>query len=637
MKYFLKKIAITYLACMTFVAQAQVLPTVDLLGSVQNNTPNQFADYSFNFTAATTGSNYVGFAFRQDPAYWTFGNVSLTAQGSNTNLLSNGNMATGGNIPNGSGLQAPTGWGVWYQTGTPPTAAGTWQAPGQNWQGWVYNGGQGINTGTAGSWIDGAVGAFDGIYQGVYMTSGTTYTISFTALSNDPVYSSVQLGAYAGECSNVMLAPAQCTMRNGSGFTTLASPTDTATIGATVVSSSTSTSTSTSTSNGTATVATTYAAVGSAYVTVAQVLSRQNQTSSSLSVNQNLTTTSTQPSVRTVTTTTPIITTTTTTTYQTDTYSNGAEVTTQTGQSTSTSTQDQVVTENTNVDVVTVGVTNTEYSTRIDQMSTLDKIDVRVNETLLSDPLNRNRVINGKIISRSYNDRDWHFYINGAGGDSNTVDGYSYRNVQYGMGIEKRVNNTTLIGAMFNRNDITLNGNNGNGTLEKNSVGVYGLKTWRDWIAKADLGFSANTYKTSHSIPELGLSNTAGTTGNDGWAAVRLYTPNYYGFRPFVNVRADQTQRNSTADTGSQLTAVNYSGVNNTVVSTGGGMRYDYQLNRHWGAVSEVTYNSTNTMNYMAGMMYSDKRNSSVLLRVGRTTQQGVQADMIQAQLRLNF
>ncbi|MBO9706505.1 MAG: ESPR domain-containing protein, partial [Arthrobacter sp.] len=43
--------------------------------------------YSLGFTPVSSGNNYFLFAFRQDPAFWTFGQVSLTASGSSTNLF----------------------------------------------------------------------------------------------------------------------------------------------------------------------------------------------------------------------------------------------------------------------------------------------------------------------------------------------------------------------------------------------------------------------------------------------------------------------------------------------------------------------------------------------------------------------
>jgi hypothetical protein len=44
------------------VSSAQNLPA-GALGTVAGNTPNQFSNYSYNFTAAQTGSYYILFAF----------------------------------------------------------------------------------------------------------------------------------------------------------------------------------------------------------------------------------------------------------------------------------------------------------------------------------------------------------------------------------------------------------------------------------------------------------------------------------------------------------------------------------------------------------------------------------------------
>jgi fibronectin-binding autotransporter adhesin len=71
------------------------------------------------------------FAFRQDPNYWTFENVIVTAQGSSVNLIVNGNFLTGGTVLVTSlsppvSVSVPTAWGVTYQNGYYPVAAGTW-------------------------------------------------------------------------------------------------------------------------------------------------------------------------------------------------------------------------------------------------------------------------------------------------------------------------------------------------------------------------------------------------------------------------------------------------------------------------------------------------------------------------------
>lgn len=213
------------------------------IGRVLNNSPATWQTYSFTYTPTVTGSQYVQLAFRQDPAYWNVVNISLTAAGSSTNLLTNGNFVNGGTITaqtnNGPvSVNMPTNWGVSYQLGIYPAAAGTWNS---------------------GLWVDGAVGSFDAIYQGVTLTAGVTYTISFMVAGDNVADSNlsggVQLGVYAGPCSSISLSPDQCTMPSTSGFTSLATPSQGAAAGnstPTVVSTSTSDTVSTSTSTSTA-------------------------------------------------------------------------------------------------------------------------------------------------------------------------------------------------------------------------------------------------------------------------------------------------------------------------------------------------------------------------------------------------
>lgn len=210
------------------------------IGRVLNNSPATWQTYSFTFTPSQSGSNYVMLSFRQDPAYWSVDNVSVKAAGSNVNLLRNGGFDTGGTITaqtnNGpTQVSTPTYWGVAYQAGIYPGAAGQWNSA---------------------IWYDGAVGSFDAIYQALNLTAGTTYTISFMVAGDNTASTNlngpVQLGVYAGPCGNLSLAPDQCTLPRTSGYTTLATPSEGASAG-----NSAPTVTGTSTSNNTTSSSTT--------------------------------------------------------------------------------------------------------------------------------------------------------------------------------------------------------------------------------------------------------------------------------------------------------------------------------------------------------------------------------------------
>jgi len=184
------------------------------IGRVLNNAANQWQHYSFTFTPSVSGNQYVMLAFRQDPAYWYVDNVSVHPNGNNTNMLTNGSFTTGGNLQVQSSnygtlyISAPTAWGVSYQNGVYPSAAGTWYG---------------------GQWVDGAVGSYDGIYQGISVTAGTTYTVEFDVMGNHTATTTTtgwQLAVYAGACGNTGLATS-CTLPSNAGFATVVAPTDT--------------------------------------------------------------------------------------------------------------------------------------------------------------------------------------------------------------------------------------------------------------------------------------------------------------------------------------------------------------------------------------------------------------------------
>ncbi len=179
---------------------------------VLNNTPGTWQTFSFTFTPTQTGTQYIMFAFRQDPAYWRMDNVTVTAPGSSTNLITNGNMNTGGSLSVNTAnygqmtINAPTAWGISYQAGIYPAAAGTWMN---------------------GLWYDGAVGSYDGIYQGLNLTAGVTYTVTFQVNGDNTATTTTsgwQLAVYTGSCDQTTLDPSQCQIPTTSGFQTVAEP-----------------------------------------------------------------------------------------------------------------------------------------------------------------------------------------------------------------------------------------------------------------------------------------------------------------------------------------------------------------------------------------------------------------------------
>lgn len=172
-------------------AQADLAPPPGALIDVASITPTTTQAYvlfSANFTAAQA-TTYISFLFRRDPSYFGFDDTQLSASGG-VNLLVDPGFESAA-----AGQQSPPGWGNFQQTGGIP-------AQGEVESG-IGRGGVTARTGTY-FWDDGAVGAYDGIYQQVATTIGQQYTLSFWLSNpeNGDVYSRTGNGidvlAYAG-------------------------------------------------------------------------------------------------------------------------------------------------------------------------------------------------------------------------------------------------------------------------------------------------------------------------------------------------------------------------------------------------------------------------------------------------------
>jgi len=485
---------IAALFCVTSV-YAQILPSGSI-GTVTNNTPNTWQTFTYTFTPSTTGANFLGFAFRQDPAFWTFDNVKLTAAGSTTNLLSNGAFDNGGSFSvttsNGpSSIQAPTNWGVWYQNGTYPAAAGQWQS--------------------SGVWYDGAVGTFDGIYQGIVLQAGTTYTIAFDVSGNNTANtSSIQLGAYGGACADVSVAPDQCMIPSSVGFTTLATPAQGAAAGGpptpppvTLVSTTNAPSTFVATTvNGTA-------------VTVNNVATGGTNNGRWIAVTRTTTPVTTRP----------FTITTVTTPHATETYSDGTTVTTNGAAVTTTQTGA----------TVTVGQPTAQTAS--------------ASAIALKDAMAISRFNPFIVDALATKDGAWATPSMGY-----AKVGGSFKTSGLGLGAQTTVEENTFgIAGTFGKT-------NSSGYLNSQSqADTYGatayiLSRQSDIWVKGSVGFNVSEYNTSTSLPVFALINQSSVKAKNYYADVTFYSAQeYFGFRPLAGVVVTNSTISSKTQSGSPL------------------------------------------------------------------------------------
>jgi hypothetical protein len=485
-------------------------------------------------------------------------------------------------------MQAPTNWGVWYQNGTYPAAAGTWTNIGGN---------------HGGVWYDGAVGSFDGIYQGVNLQAGTTYTVSFEVSGNQTANtSSIQLGVYGGACATVSIAPDQCTIPAAAGFTTLATPAQGAAAGGpptpTVVSNAPGTPiVSSSNANGTATTSssstrglTVTVTTSTAGITTYTSSYRDAAARSANNINVTRTTTVvgstpitrvdtlTTPITTVVTTTTPRITTTTTTPVTVTTYSDGTTTTTNGTPVVTTSTTNVVTNASSTTNEV---VTQTTRSTAT--ASTSSDQRASVSAVALKDAMAVRRFNPFLVDVLSTKDGAW----------ATPMAGYvkangTFRSGSLGFGVQRTVENNTFgIAGTYgktNSHDYL----NSESNVDSYGGTAYVLNKLPLVWTKASIGINASEYNTSTALPIFALANASKVKAKNYYADLTFYSGrDYRGFRPLAGVTVTKTTVSSATEVGSPLLSTLPADDRAVEARPYAGVRYDF--NDSVGVETRVT------------------------------------------------
>jgi hypothetical protein len=179
------------------VAQNPPAGAIFDLSTVQTTAmdPYTYTQFSTTFTADNS-SEYVSFAFREVPAFFSFDDACVTATTcSSGNLLQDPGFEsdTAANV----GSNFPVDWYRWIQPvdvsfiGEVSSASSPYDC-----------GNSGPNSGTY-FWCDGSVEGYDGLYQELTgLTPGTTYTISWYLTDNSgdaPTNPDIDMLVYAGD------------------------------------------------------------------------------------------------------------------------------------------------------------------------------------------------------------------------------------------------------------------------------------------------------------------------------------------------------------------------------------------------------------------------------------------------------
>lgn len=356
-----------------------------------------------------------------------------------------------------------------------------------------------------------------------------------------------------------------------------------------------------------------------------------------LSVNRNITATATTPVTTTVTRTTPITTVTTTTPTTIQTMSDNTTNTVVGTPVAVTTTTNEVITTPTTANEIIVASEDNIFTTRIDQMKKLDKINTLQNENSLADPLSRNKIIKDKIVNRNEPTKQSQVYVTGYSSRSGTQDTYKYTTNMIGIGYEQKYTDSLLFGLQLNASTTDLKGDASGGELRKYAIDFFALKSYEDWLLKTNFGISYNEFESYHFMRGLNLSNMAETSGSDVWLVNRVYTPDTYGFRPFAGIKFEYDYRKSVFESGSELTAVNHATRKDFMTSGHMGLRYEQEIVDDLTAVAEGTLESNKTKSIFAGFNYIFDPSTSLMLKYAIQEKENVLNNIIGAQIRIAF
>lgn len=289
----------------------------------------------------------------------------------------------------------------------------------------------------------------------------------------------------------------------------------------------------------------------------------------------NTTTTSiTDVQTRTVTTTV------TTTPRTTTTYSDSTTTVTN-GTPTSAATS---ATETGSLTVSTpVGVTQTA-SAPTDTIDNAMLLNIYSQEMNRADPLSRINIHGDAITKRNTStaadiSRNTWMWITGksANGNSDRSDGFE-------IGAERLVNDTTLVGAQYNRINSTMTGvESGSGRFDTNMINLYAVKKLGRWAVKPIVGYSNSDYDTARTITLGALDNFAAetyankysTNGKSYWADLQVIAPKVWKITPYAGLTVRKIELDGGVESGTAHTRLTHSNFSDTSSQPYVGARFD--------------------------------------------------------------
>jgi uncharacterized protein with beta-barrel porin domain len=165
-----------------------------------------------------------------------------------------------------------------------------------------------------------------------------------------------------------------------------------------------------------------------------------------------------------------------------------------------------------------------------------------------------------------------------------TANGNSDRSDGFEIGAERLVNDTTLIGAQYNKINSTMTGvESGSGRFDTDMINVYAVKKLGRWAVKPTVGYSSSDYDTSRVITLGAVDNFAAetyankysTNGKSYWADLQVIAPKVWKITPYAGLTVRKIELDGGVESGTAYTRLTYSNFSDTSSQPYVGARFD--------------------------------------------------------------
>ena len=276
--------------------------------------------------------------------------------------------------------------------------------------------------------------------------------------------------------------------------------------------------------------------------------------------------------------TTPLVTTVTTTPVTTTVYADG----------TTTTIDGTPVVTYVNSENISVVDTYEDYSGRIDQYDTLDKINNSINGLLDHEPSQTKEKF--RVFSNNH-------YI------YSYADGYTTSSTVFGGGFEYDIKPTWTVGAQYNKVNIDLLGTDSISSQKKDHIGVFNALYSKWTTLNTNFGYAMNTYKVGRTV-EYVFYNQSEPKGNEWWLHNRLYVHPTTGVAPYVGYTVGQLRRDGYTEIGSIQSARTVDALNQTTHIGEVGLKLEHRFGK-FGVSVDGSYATDSVMSASASVDYN--------------------------------